>query len=88
MEAFGLLLLGFKVLFTWKTILLMLVGLALGTFVGVLPGLVGPNGVEILLPITFFLPPIAGQAGTAVLGLLLTASLAWLGLAVWQHATT
>jgi TctA family transporter len=57
MEAFGLLLLGFKVLFTWKTILLMLVGLALGIFVGVLPGLGGPNGVAILLPLTFTMDP-------------------------------
>src|ERR1700694_687210 len=57
MEAFGLLLLGFKVLFTWKTIALMLVGLALGIFVGVLPGLGGPNGVAILLPLTFTMAP-------------------------------
>src|SRR3954447_19782135 len=57
MEAFGLLLLGFKVLLTWKTILLMLVGLALGIFVGVLPGLGGPNGVAILLPLTFTMDP-------------------------------
>lgn len=33
-----------------------------------------------------FLPPIAGQAGTAVLGLLLAASLAWLGLAVFRQS--
>jgi hypothetical protein len=33
-----------------------------------------------------FLPPIAGQAGTAILGLLLATSLAWLGVAVWQQA--
>ena len=57
MEAFGLLLLGFKVLFTWKTIALMLLGLALGIFVGVLPGLGGPNGVAILLPLTFTMDP-------------------------------
>jgi TctA family transporter len=57
MEAFGLLLLGFKVLLTWKTIALMLLGLALGIFVGVLPGLGGPNGVAILLPLTFTMDP-------------------------------
>ena len=48
MEAFTLLLHGFTVLLTWKTIALMMVGLVLGIFVGVLPGLGGPNGVAIL----------------------------------------
>ena len=38
MEAFGLLLHGFSVLLTWKTLALMMVGLVLGIFVGVLPG--------------------------------------------------
>ena len=51
MEAFGLLLHGFTVLLTWKTLALMMVGLVLGVFVGVLPGLGGPNGVAILLPL-------------------------------------
>lgn len=45
MEAFSLLLHGFAVLLTWKTLVLMMVGLVLGIFVGVLPGLGGPNGV-------------------------------------------
>ena len=49
MEAFHLLLYGFSVLMTWKILLLMMVGLTLGIFVGVLPGLGGPNGVAILL---------------------------------------
>jgi len=57
MEALGLLFLGFKVLFTWKTLALMMVGLTLGIFVGVLPGLGGPNGVAILLPLTFTMDP-------------------------------
>ena len=43
MEAFGLLMHGFVVLMTWKTLALMMVGLVLGIFVGVLPGLGGPN---------------------------------------------
>jgi putative tricarboxylic transport membrane protein len=59
MEAFGLLLMGFKVLLTWKILALMLVGLTLGIFVGVLPGLGGPNGVAILLPLTFTMEPTA-----------------------------
>jgi len=57
MEAFGLLLHGFAVLMTWKIITLMIVGLVLGIFVGVLPGLGGPNGVAILLPLTFTMDP-------------------------------
>jgi len=52
-EALNLLLYGFSVLLTWKTLALMMVGLTLGIFVGVLPGLGGPNGVAILLPLTF-----------------------------------
>src|SRR5258705_10470360 len=57
MEAFGLLLHGFAVLMTWKILALMMVGLVLGIFVGVLPGLGGPNGVAILLPLTFTMDP-------------------------------
>ena len=57
MEAVDLLFLGFKVLLTWKTIALMMLGLTLGIFVGVLPGLGGPNGVAILLPLTFTMDP-------------------------------
>src|SRR6201996_8994341 len=57
MEAFGLLLHGFAVLMTWKIIALMKVGLVLGIFVGVLPGPGGPNGVAILLPLTFTMDP-------------------------------
>src|SRR5260221_552783 len=57
MEAFGLLVYGFSVLLTWKILALMMVGLVLGIFVGVLPGLGGPNGVAILLPLTFTMDP-------------------------------
>ncbi|MGA7251316.1 MAG: tripartite tricarboxylate transporter permease, partial [Pseudolabrys sp.] len=57
MEAFTLLAHGFVVLLTWKTLALMMVGLVLGIFVGVLPGLGGPNGVAILLPLTFTMDP-------------------------------
>jgi TctA family transporter len=57
MEAFGLLFHGFTVLLTGKTLVLMVVGLVLGIFVGVLPGLGGPNGVAILLPLTFTMNP-------------------------------
>src|SRR5260221_8334847 len=35
----------------------MMLGLGVGIFVGVLPGLGGPNGVAILLPLTFTMDP-------------------------------
>jgi putative tricarboxylic transport membrane protein len=57
MEAFDLLFQGFHVLLTWDKLALMMVGLVLGIFVGVLPGLGGPNGVAILLPLTFSMDP-------------------------------
>jgi TctA family transporter len=57
MEAFHLLFQGFQVLMTWDKISLMMLGLVLGIFVGVLPGLGGPNGVAILLPLTFTMDP-------------------------------
>src|SRR2546422_194018 len=57
MEALELLLHGFSVLLTFKTLFFMIVGLVLGIFVGVLPGLGGPNGVAILLPLTFTMDP-------------------------------
>jgi TctA family transporter len=47
MEALTLLAHGFAVLLTWKTLALMLVGLVLGIFVGVLPGWAGQTGVAI-----------------------------------------
>ena len=57
MEAFDLLFHGFQVLLTWDKLALMMLGLVLGIFVGVLPGLGGPNGVAILLPLTFSMDP-------------------------------
>jgi len=57
MEAFELLMQGFGVLLTPDKIGLMMLGLVLGVFVGVLPGLGGPNGVAILLPLTFTMDP-------------------------------
>src|SRR3954451_925141 len=74
MEAVTLLLHGFVVLMTWKTLALMLVGLLLGIFVGVLPGLGGANGVPILLPLTFTMDPtkaivmLSNIDGAALLG--------------------
>jgi putative tricarboxylic transport membrane protein len=48
---------GFAVALTWYNLVLMLVGIILGILIGVLPGLGGANGVAILLPLTFSMPP-------------------------------
>ncbi len=48
---------GFAVALTWKNLFFMLVGILLGVLIGVLPGLGGANGVAILLPLTFTMPP-------------------------------
>ena len=48
---------GFGVALSWYNVGLMLVGVVIGVIVGVLPGLGGPNGVAILLPLTFSMQP-------------------------------
>lgn len=60
MEQIGYLMQGFAVALTVNHILLMFVGVILGILIGVLPGLGGPNGVAILLPLTFSMTPTAG----------------------------
>jgi len=57
LEDIGNLLQGFAVALTWKNLVFMLVGILLGVLIGVLPGLGGANGVAILLPLTFTMPP-------------------------------
>jgi putative tricarboxylic transport membrane protein len=48
---------GFVVVLSPFNLLLMLIGIVLGVIIGVLPGLGGANGVAILLPLTFSMPP-------------------------------
>src|SRR6266849_5964690 len=50
-------LLGFQVAITPYNLMVSVIGLSLGTIIGVLPGLGGANGVAILLPLTFRMPP-------------------------------
>jgi putative tricarboxylic transport membrane protein len=50
-------LLGFQIAVTPTNIFIAAVGILLGTVIGVLPGLGGANGVAILLPLTFTMPP-------------------------------
>jgi putative tricarboxylic transport membrane protein len=59
MEFFDSLILGFSTAVTPTNLLFCLIGALLGTLIGVLPG-IGPTAtLAILLPITFFLPPLA-----------------------------
>ena len=48
---------GFAVVLSPFNMLLMTIGIVLGVIIGVLPGLGGANGVAILLPLTFAMPP-------------------------------
>ena len=57
MEEIASLIGGFKVALSWYNLALMMVGILLGVIIGVLPGLGGANGVAILLPLTFTMPP-------------------------------
>ena len=50
-------LLGFSVAVTPYNLGVAALGIVLGTIIGVLPGLGGANGVAILLPLTFRMPP-------------------------------
>src|SRR5262249_7702150 len=50
---------GFTIAVTLPHIGLMLIGVLLGILVGVLPGLGAPNGVSLLLPLTFGMPPVS-----------------------------
>src|ERR1700704_102056 len=57
MEEIANLFQGFAVALQPFNIMVMVVGVVLGVIIGVLPGLGGANGVAILLPLTFSMPP-------------------------------
>ena len=57
MEEINALFQGFAVALTPFNVMLMFVGILLGVVIGVLPGLGGANGIAILLPLTFTMPP-------------------------------
>jgi TctA family transporter len=59
MENFDALMHGFGIAITTAHLMLMVVGVLLGILVGVLPGLGAPNGVSLLLPITFGMQPVS-----------------------------
>jgi len=60
---------GFAVALTWPHIALMIAGVLFGILVGVLPGLGAPNGVTLLIPLTFTMDPISA--------IILLASMYW-----------
>src|ERR1700752_4419309 len=57
MEELANLMHGFAVALQPFNIMVMILGIVLGVIIGVLPGLGGANGVAILLPLTFTMPP-------------------------------
>ncbi len=59
MENFQSLLHGFAIALSGYHLLLMLAGVLMGILVGVLPGLGAPNGVSLLLPLTFGMQPVS-----------------------------
>ena len=59
MSDFASLLVGFQTAFTAYHIAIMVGGVLLGILVGVLPGLGAPNGVSLLLPLTFSMDPVS-----------------------------
>ena len=61
MEILGLLLDGVFIALDPLNIMLMLIGVALGLFIGAMPGLGSVNGVAILLPATFLVPPASAM---------------------------
>ncbi|HYL18435.1 MAG TPA: tripartite tricarboxylate transporter permease, partial [Burkholderiales bacterium] len=50
--------LGFSVAFTLQNLLYCLIGVSLGTLVGVLPGIGPVATIAMLLPASFSLPPV------------------------------
>src|SRR5712671_3428226 len=50
---------GFTIALSGNHIFLMVIGVLLGILVGVLPGLGAPNGVSLLLPLTFGMQPVS-----------------------------
>ena len=59
MENLEALMHGFGIALSGNHIFLMVIGVLLGILVGVLPGLGAPNGVSLLLPLTFGMQPVS-----------------------------
>lgn len=59
-DVWGLLGQGFATAVTWENLLFTLLGVLIGTVVGVLPGLGSITAVALLIPVTFGLSPLSG----------------------------
>ena len=57
MEIIGLLAEGFATSLSWFNIFVVVIGVTAGLFIGAMPGLGSVNGVAIVLPLTFIVPP-------------------------------
>ena len=55
---------GFAIAFQPLNIGLVIAGCALGLFIGAMPGLGSVNGVAILLPMTFIVPPTGATSSS------------------------
>ena len=67
MEIIGLLSEGFVIAFEPLNLGLIILGVVVGLFVGAMPGLGSVNGVAILLPMTFLVPPASAMMFLAAL---------------------
>jgi putative tricarboxylic transport membrane protein len=59
MDSLLLLLQGFETAMTWTNLFYCLIGVTLGMFIGVLPGLGPVSGTSLLIPITFGMEPVS-----------------------------
>src|SRR5258707_5261731 len=85
---------GFAVALQPFNIMVMILGIVLGVIIGVLPGLGGANGVAILLPLTFSMPPTSAIIMLSCIywGALFGGAITWILFNIpgepWSVATT
>src|SRR5947208_2257039 len=86
--------LGFQIAITPYNLFVAVIGITLGTIIGVLPGLGEANGVAILLPLTFTMPPtsaiilLTSLYWGALFGVAITSILFHIPGEPWSVATT
>ena len=56
---------GFASLLSFEVIAFLILGMGIGLFVGVLPGLGGTTALALLTPVTYGLDPVAAPPGVA-----------------------
>lgn len=61
MDTFSNLALGFEAALSMQNLMFCLIGVSLGTFVGVLPGIGALATISMCLPLTFYLDPVPGM---------------------------